>query len=61
MLVMDDGTFEDLEIFLIVMSTLDSTVFLPQPELIVMIEDNDRMQIHNLSQYPTFNRLHLYM
>ena len=61
MLVMDDDTFEDLEIFLIVMSTLDSTVFLPQPELIVMIEDNDRMQIHNLSQHPIFNRLHLYM
>lgn len=60
-LVMDDDTFEHLEIFLIVMSALDSTVLLPQPELIVMIEDNDRMQIHNLSQSLTFIRLHLYM
>ena len=41
--VMDDDTFEDLETFLIVMSTLDSAVEIPQPELIVMIQDNDRM------------------
>ena len=41
--IADDDTFEDLETFLIVMSTLDSAVEIPQPELIVMIQDNDRM------------------
>ena len=41
--ITDDDTFEDLETFLIVMSTLDSAVEIPQPELIVMIQDNDRM------------------
>jgi hypothetical protein len=43
--IMDDDTFEDLETFLIVMSTLDSAVEIPQPELIVTIQDNDRVVV----------------
>ena len=40
---MNDDTFEELEMFEIVMSTLDSAVEIPQPLLIVTIQDDDRM------------------
>ena len=39
--IIDDDIFEDLETFMIVMTTEDSAVIIPQSELTLTIEDNN--------------------
>ena len=41
--IVNDGILEDVETFLVVLSTLDSAAAILQPELMVLIEDDDRM------------------